>query len=85
MSKKSFLIPVTVAVTALVSVAQPAPASVPENSVPAIHQSQFTPTGDLVLNRAVNPAMRLADHESHSSHDSHSSHESHSSHSSGGY
>ena len=88
MPKKPFLIPVAVAVTALISATQSAVASAPSEPTRIVEQNALTPTGDLVLDRAINPVVHLAQHDSHSSHeshDSHSSHESHSSHSSGGF
>lgn len=86
MAKKSFLVPVALSIAALVASgpagATPSPAPVASQAALS-NAAAYVAPGALVLDRAVDPSIRLADHMSHSSHESHASHSSHSSHTSG--
>jgi len=92
MAKKSFLVPVAIAVAALAGAPGAANAALtPDTSAGETSLSiaaGFAAVGGLVLDRATRSAILLADHSSHASHashDSHASHSSHSSHSSGAF
>jgi hypothetical protein len=76
-AKRAFLTPVAFAVAALVSAAPEANASVQSAVTTAV--AGQTGDSDLVLGRAAEGQIRLADHASHSSHASHASHSSHAS------
>jgi hypothetical protein len=86
MAKRAFLVPVALTVAALLGSLSASVASVPSTVIVTAHPEKvFEPTGNLVLERAGDQTVRMADHESHSSHESHASHSSHSSHVSGSF
>ena len=80
MKKRSFLVPVAAALTALVSVtASPVPANAKADvatvSIVPVTQTPVLPS-DLLLERS-DAKTQFAQHRSHSSHSSHRSHSSH--------
>ena len=77
MAKRAFLTPVAFTVAALVGAAPEASASI-QSATTTLVAGQ-TNGSDLVLGRAAEGQVRLADHASHSSHASHASHSSHAS------
>ena len=80
MNKRSFLIPLSVSVAALLgSVPRSASASVTTPHVLAMPAVPRPAAADFVLERSAEAPIQLAQHFSHTSHASHASHRSHSS------
>ena len=72
MKKRSFLLPVAVAIAALA--ATNVSASIPptdNTTIVSVASGEFVAADDLVLERSAAPTVNLADHASHSSHANH--------------
>ena len=86
MKKRSFLLPLATALTALVGLGAPgaqaslaAPTETASIAEPGVKLPE-SGTSDLVIERSSARGQKFAQHRSHGSHGSHGSHSSHSSH-----